>query len=462
MAKKNVRIEHDSIGEIEVPAERLWGAQTQRSTQNFKIWHDKMSLDVIYATAAVKYACAEANYRCGKMSKATKDLIQKVALEIMNGKLDREFPTCAYQAGAGTQTNMNVNEVIARRGNKIAKKTILHENDHCNMSQSTNDVIPTAFNIAALSLLNRKLYPAVDGLIATFKRMEEKYKDVVKLGRTHIQDAVPITFGQEVSGWRASLENAKAMIQLAATTLYTSSLGATAVGTGSTCPLKKGYAKYACAALNKVLKTTKYKVTNNLFQSTWSKDQFVFVSGAVKALAVNMYKISQDVRFLASGPRSGFGEINIPQNEPGSSIMPGKVNPTQCELMSMASDQVFGHDLNIALCAAQANFELNTFGTFLMQNFVQMIGIFSDAINSFNKNCCSGITINEKKMKHYVDNSLMLVTALKDVIGYEKASKIAKNALKKGISLKESAKELKFLTEKEYDKHVNPKKMCHN
>ena len=462
MKKIKYRIEHDSIGDIKVPADRLWGAQTQRSVINFKIWHDKVSLDVIYAVAVVKYACAEANYKCGKLSKFKKDLIQKVCFEILDGKLDKEFPTSAYQGGAGTQTNMNVNEVIARRGNQIARKKILHENDDVNMSQSTNDVIPTAFNIAALYLLRKHLYPAVDGLIETFRKMEQKYKDIVKMGRTHIQDAVPITFGQEVSGWRAAVENGKEMVVVASKSLLVSTLGATAVGTGSTAPLKKGYAKYACDALNRILKTDKFQVTNNMFQSTWSKDQFVFISGAIKALAMNLYKISQDVRFLASGPRSGFGEINIPQNEPGSSIMPGKVNPTQCELMSMACDQVVGHDINISLLASQANFELNTFGTFLMQNFVQMIGIFSDSINSFNKNCCVGITVNANKMKEYLDNSLMLVTALKDVIGYEKSSKIAKNALVKGISLKESAAELGYLTEKEFDKYIDPKKMCYN
>ena len=460
--KLKFRIESDSLGEKKVPANVLWGSQTQRSIENFKIGNDKVSLDLIKAVAVIKYACATANEKCKKLSKKNADLIRKVCVEIMDGKLDSNFPTCAYQAGSGTQTNMNVNEVIAHRANQIVKKDIIHPNDHCNMSQSTNDVYPTAMNITALYLIEKKLFPAVDGLIASMKKLENKYKNVVKMGRTHIQDALPITFGQEVSGWRYSVENAKKMIECTLSYFCELNMGGTAVGTGLTAPNKKGYDKYCVATINEILETKRFKITPNKYHGTWSKDAFVFCHGAIKALAMNLYKVSQDVRFLASGPRCGFGEINIPQNEPGSSIMPGKVNPTQCEGMSMICCQVLGHDNAISMLASQGNFELNTFGTVLMQNFIQSVTLFADMIDSFNKHCVAGITINEKKMKKNCDESLMLVTALKEVIGYHKAAVIANNAFKKGITLKESALELKYVSEEEYDKIMDPKKMVNS
>lgn len=463
------RIEHDSLGEMKVPADKYWGAQTQRSTQNFRISDQKVSLDLIHAFGAVKYAAACANEKCGKLDKKRADLIRKVCIEVMDGKLDENFPTNAYQAGAGTQTNMNVNEVIARRASCLAGKSgFIHENDHVNMSQSTNDAYPTSANLCVVDITERKLIPAIKGLIATYKKLEVQHKDLVKLGRTHIQDAVPITFGQEVSGWRFACENALHMIEEALKFNYVCTMGATAVGTGSTCPLKKGYAKYCNAALNEILAkkfphlSGKFSVCPNLFYSTWSKDGYVFLSGAIKALAMNLYKISMDVRFLASGPRSGFGEINIPQNEPGSSIMPGKVNPTQCEGMSMMCVDVVGKDLVVAWLAGGANFELNTFGTIQMANLINMIDLFSNYINSFNNNCCKGITVNPKKMKYFVDNSLMLVTALKDVIGYHKSAEIALYAQRNDLTLKQAAMKLGYLTEKEYDQYVVPAKMCHN
>lgn len=456
---KKFRIEHDSLGEMQVPSNALWGAQTQRSLKNFQIGHEIVSLDLIKATAIIKSACATANEKCGKLDKKRADLIRKACDEIVKGKLDSNFPTCAYQAGSGTQTNMNVNEVIAHRANQLAKKELVHPNDHCNMSQSTNDVYPTAMNLTALYLVENKLFPAIDGLVASMKKLEVQHKNLIKMGRTHIQDALPITFAQEVSGWRFSIENAKEMIKKTLPFFCDLNMGGTAVGTGCSAPLSKGYDKYCVAAINQLLNTKRFKVTPNKYHGTWSKDAFVFCHGAIKALAMNLYKVAQDVRFMASGPRCGFGEINIPQNEPGSSIMPGKVNPTQCEGMAMICCQVLGHDNAISMLASQGNFELNTFGTVLMQNFIQSVTLFSDMINSFNKNCVSGITVNPKKMKYYVDNSLMLVTALKEVIGYEKAAKIAKLAHKEGTSLKEAAMKLKYCTSAEYDKIVDPKKM---
>ena len=468
--KKGFRVEHDSLGEMLVPTWAYWGAQTARSVKNFKISDQIVSLDLIHAFGAVKHAAATANEKCGKLDHKRAALIRRVCEEIMSGKLDKHFPTNSYQAGAGTQTNMNVNEVIARRASYLAGKPgYVHENDHANMSQSTNDAYPTAANLCAITLVENKLIPAINGLIETYKKLEKKHKDLVKLGRTHIQDAVPITFGQEVSGWRFACENARDMILCARESLYVCTMGATAVGTGSTCPLKKGYAKYCCDALNKVLKGNKYvkvakefEVVPNLFYSTWSKDALIFTHGAIKALAMNLYKISMDVRFLASGPRSGFGEINIPQNEPGSSIMPGKVNPTQCELMSMMTADVVGRDVTVAWLGGGANFELNTFGTIQFANFADSVNRFSNAINSFNKNCCAGITVNPKKMKYYVDNSLMLVTALKDVIGYHKSAEIALYAQRNGLTLKAAAMKLGYISSKDYDKHVVPLKMCHN
>lgn len=465
------RIEHDSLGEMKVPTWALWGAQTQRSTRNFRIADQKVSLDLIHAFGAVKHAAATANEKCGKLDHKRASLIRKACEEVMSGRLDRHFPTNAYQAGAGTQTNMNVNEVIARRACQLAGKDwpYIHENDHVNMSQSTNDAYPTSANLCAIYLVENKLLPALDGLIKTYYKLERKHKHLVKLGRTHIQDAVPITFGQEVSGWRFACENARGMIVKALDSLYYCTMGATAVGTGSTCPLKKGYAKYCCDALNKVLYKNKhysvakkFQVVPNLFYSTWSKDALVFVHGAIKALAMNLYKISMDVRFLASGPRSGFGEINIPQNEPGSSIMPGKVNPTQCEGMSMMCVDVVGRDIVVAWLGGGANFELNTFGTIQFANFANSVNYFANYIESFNKNCCAGITVNPKKMKYYVDNSLMLVTALKDVIGYHKSAEIALYAQRHGLTLKQAAHKLGYISERDYDKHVNPKKMCFN
>jgi len=463
------RVEEDSLGQVYVPADKFWGAQTQRSTQNFKISDQKVSLDLIHAFGLVKHAAATANEKCGKLDKERADLIRHVCEEIFEGKLDDNFPTNAYQAGAGTQTNMNVNEVIARRASFLAHKPgFVHENDHVNMSQSTNDAYPTSANLCVVDIVERKLIPAVQGLIETFKKLEVEHKELVKLGRTHIQDAVPITFGQEVSGWRFACEHAVDMINDALKFNYVCTMGATAVGTGLTCPLKKGYAKYCNDALNKILAakmphlSRKFTVCPNLFYSTWSKDGYVFLSGAIKALAMNLYKISMDVRFLASGPRCGFGEINIPQNEPGSSIMPGKVNPTQCEGMSMMCVDVVGKDLVVSWLAGGANFELNTFGTIQMANLINMIDLFSNYINSFNKNCCAGITVNKKKMQYYVDNSLILVTCLKDVIGYHKCAEISMYAFHHDLTLKEAALKLGYISEEDYDKNMVPLKMCHN
>ncbi|MDR2369808.1 MAG: class II fumarate hydratase [Mycoplasmataceae bacterium] len=459
MAKntKKIRVERDSIGVMEVPVDKYWGAQTQRSLTNFNIGTEIVSLRLIYAVAATKWAAASANEKCKKLDKTRAGLIRQACEEILASKLDENFPTHAYQAGSGTQTNMNVNEVIAHRANEIARKNLVHPNDHCNMSQSTNDVYPTAMNITAIDLTRNLLLPAVNRLITACEKLQERAQNVLKMGRTHIQDALPITFGQEVSGWVYALKNGKHMLQDALKYMFEVNMGGTAVGTGYSAP--KHYDVYCVEFLNKILKSHEFKVTANKYHGTWSKDNFVYLHGAVKALAVNIYKIAQDVRFLASGPRSGFGEITIPANEPGSSIMPGKVNPTQCEGMAMICGQVMGHDTTIAFLASQGNFELNTFGTVLMQNFIQSITLFSEMIDSFDKRCVSGIVINHDRMDHYVRNSLMLVTALADHIGYEKSSEIAKYAYQHKTTLKKAALLLKYVSEAEFDKVVDPKKM---
>ena len=454
------RIEHDSMGEVKVPADRLWAAQTQRSHENFEIGVgiETMPAEIIHAFGVLKKAAAVTNnaLRPEKMTDEKLAAICKACDEVMAGELCGHFPLVVWQTGSGTQSNMNSNEVIANRGNEILGKKLLHPNDDVNMSQSSNDTFPTAMHIAAVLALEEKLIPAVEELIATFIRLEAENEGIVKSGRTHLQDATPIKFSQEISGWRSSLEKDIELIRRSIEPLYELALGGTAVGTGLNTP--PAFAETVAAEVAKI--TEKPFVTAaNKFHALTSKDELVFAHGAVKALACDMMKIANDVRWLASGPRDGLGEIFIPENEPGSSIMPGKVNPTQCEAVTMVAVQVMGNDVAVGMAASQGNFELNVFMPVCAYNFLQSARLLAEAIRSFNKNCAVGITANREKMHHNLHNSLMLVTALNPYIGYENAAKTAKKAYKDNISLKEACVELGFLTEERFDEVFHPEQM---
>lgn len=454
------RIEHDSMGEVKVPADKLWAAQTQRSHENFEIGVgiETMPAEIIHAFGVLKKAAAVTNniLRPEKMTTEKLDAIKTACDEIMAGKLNDNFPLVVWQTGSGTQSNMNANEVIANRGNQLANDKILHPNDDVNMSQSSNDTFPTAMHIAAVLILEDKLIPAVEELIATFKRLEEENEGIVKSGRTHLQDATPITFSQEISGWRSSLEKDVELIKRSIEPLYELALGGTAVGTGLNAP--KAFGETVAKEVENI--TGKPFVTAaNKFHALTSKDEIVFAHGAVKALACDMMKIANDVRWLASGPRDGLGEIFIPENEPGSSIMPGKVNPTQCEAVTMVAVQVMGNDVAVSMAASQGNFELNVFMPVCAYNFLQSARLLAESIRSFNKNCAVGIKANKEKMHHNLHNSLMLVTALNPYIGYENAAKTAKKAFKDNISLKEACVELGFLTPEKFDEVFHPEEM---
>ena len=452
----NDRIERDSMGEVRVPADRYWGAQTQRSYENFKIGTEKMPAEIIRAFAILKKAAALANHRLGKLDGRRLDCIARACDEILAGELDGHFPLVVWQTGSGTQSNMNVNEVIANRGNEIAGEKLLHPNDHVNMSQSSNDTFPTAMHIAAAVELEDRLLPAMDALAATFRRLEAENGDVVKSGRTHLQDAVPITLAQEISGWRTSLERDRALLVSALPPLRELALGGTAVGTGLNAP--KGFDTAVAEAVAEL--TGKPFVTApNKFHALTSKDELVFAHGALKALAADLMKIANDVRWLASGPRCGLGEIAIPANEPGSSIMPGKVNPTQCEAVTMVAVQVMANDVAVGLAASQGNFELNVFMPVCIYNFLQSVRLLGDCIRSFNEHCAAGITANREKCRQNLHNSLMLVTALNPYIGYDNAAKTAKKAYAENISLKEACVALGFLTAEEFDKVFRPEEM---
>ncbi|MGN1357513.1 MAG: class II fumarate hydratase [Succinivibrionaceae bacterium] len=453
------RIEHDSMGEMKVPADRYWGAQTQRSYQNFKIGIEKIPNDVIRAFAVLKKSAAIANNKLNptKMTDQRKDLICQAADEILAGKLEGNFPLAVWQTGSGTQSNMNVNEVIANRGNEIAGEKVLHPNDHCNMSQSSNDTFPTAMHIAAAVSIEDKLLPNIDLLIGTFDRLMKENFGIVKTGRTHLQDAVPIAFSQEISGWKAMLETSKEQIKQTLSGLHQLALGGTAVGTGLNTP--DGFAEEVAAAVAK--ETGKPFVTApNKFHSLTAKDEIVFAHGALKGLAANLMKIANDVRWLSSGPRCGLGEIYIPENEPGSSIMPGKVNPTQCESATMVAVQVMGNDATVGFAASQGNFELNVFMPVIIYNFLQSVNLLADSLKSFNDNCAVGIKPNKEKMHDNLYRSLMLVTSLNPYIGYENAAKTAKKAYKDNISLKEACVELGFLTAEKFDEVFKPEAMA--
>lgn len=451
------RMEHDSMGEVQVPADRYWGAQTQRSYGNFKIGTEKIPAEVITAFSYLKQAAALANFRLGRMSEQQKDLISQVCEEIRAGKLEGNFPLAVWQTGSGTQSNMNVNEVIANRGNEIAGEKILHPNDSCNMSQSSNDTFPTAMHIAAVCEIEDKLLPAIDVLVATFKDLEARYKGIVKSGRTHLQDAVPISFSQEISGWRSSLERDKELIQASIAPLSELALGGTAVGTGLNAP-----ANFDTEAAKAVSELTgkPFITAPNKFHALTSKSELVNAHGALKALAADMMKIANDIRWLASGPRDGLGEITIPANEPGSSIMPGKVNPTQCESVTMVAVQVMANDTAVSMAASQGNFQLNVFMPVIIYNFLQSVRLLSDSLHSFNDHCCIGIEPNREKMHENLYNSLMLVTSLNPYIGYENAAKTAKLAYAENISLKEACVKLGFLTAERFDEVFHPEEMA--
>lgn len=455
------RMEHDSMGEVRVPADRLWGAQTQRSHENFKIGMgiETMPSEIVHAFGILKKAAAMANAEL-KPEKMTAEKLQSISEacdEVISGELNDHFPLVVWQTGSGTQSNMNANEVIANRANQLAGKKLCHPNDDINMSQSSNDTFPTAMHISAVIAVEDKLIPALEKLIATFRRLEAENEGIVKSGRTHLQDATPIRFSQEISGWRSSLERDVELLKLAAAPLHELALGGTAVGTGLNAPA--GFSELVAAKVAEL--TGKPFVTApNKFHALTSKDELVFAHGAIKAAACDMMKIANDVRWLASGPRDGLGEIHIPENEPGSSIMPGKVNPTQCEAVTMVAVQVMGNDTAVAMAASQGNFELNVFMPVAAYNFLQSARLLAEATVSFNDNCAVGITANKDKMYHNLHNSLMLVTALNPYIGYENAAKTAKKAFKDNISLKEACVELGFLTAEQFDEVFHPEQMA--
>ncbi|MCR5707321.1 MAG: class II fumarate hydratase [Ruminococcus sp.] len=455
------RIEHDSMGEVRVPADKYWAAQTERSHENFLIGVgiETMPREITHAFGILKKAAAVANHavKPEKMTDEKLSAISQACDEVISGALNEHFPLVVWQTGSGTQSNMNANEVIANRGNEIAGSKLLHPNDDINMSQSSNDTFPTAMHIAAVIALEDKVIPAIDTLVDTFKRLEAENEGIVKSGRTHLQDATPIKFSQEISGWRASLEKDRKMILSSCEELKELALGGTAVGTGLNAPA--GFAEKSAEAISE-LTGKKFVTAPNKFHSLTSKDEIVFAHGALKALAADMMKIANDVRWLASGPRDGLGEIFIPENEPGSSIMPGKVNPTQCEQVTMVAVQVMGNDVAVGMAASQGNFELNVFMPVCAYNFLQSARLLAESILSFNKNCAVGIKANKEKMHHNLHNSLMLVTALNPYIGYENAAKTAKKAFKDNISLKEACVELGFLTAEKFDEVFHPEEMA--
>lgn len=457
----NYRIEHDSMGEMKVPSDKYWGAQTQRSHENFKIGVgiETMPREIISAFSILKKAAAMANHELApeRMTKEKCQTIAAVCDEIQEGKLWDHFPLVVWQTGSGTQSNMNVNEVIAGRGNELSGSRILHPNDDVNMSQSSNDTFPTALHISCVLLLEKQLIPAARKLAETFQRLEEDNKGIVKSGRTHLQDAVPIAFSQEISGWRTSIERGIEMLELSVKPLKELALGGTAVGTGLNAP--KNFDKLAAEKIS-FISGVDFKTSENKFHALSSRDEIVFAHGAVKALAADMMKIANDVRWLASGPRCGLGEIHIPENEPGSSIMPGKVNPTQCEQVTMVAAQVMGNDVTIGIAASQGNFQLNVFLPVIAYNFIQSARLLAESIISFDENCACGIVANKEKMHENLHRSLMLGTALNPYIGYENVAKCAHKALDENISLKEACIGLGFMTPEEFDNVFHPEEMA--
>ena len=457
----NTRIETDSMGEIEVPAEQLWGAQTQRSLHHFSIGDDLMPLEVIWAFGILKKAAAMTNHELGRLDKDKMELISSAADQVIDGDMFAEFPLHVWQTGSGTQSNMNTNEVIANIANESAgqargTKTPIHPNDHVNMSQSSNDTFPTAMHIAAAENLVHNLIPSVETLTKALAKKSEQFKDIVKIGRTHLQDAVPLTLGQEFSGYVAQLTANSTRLTMVLNDLFKLALGGTAVGTGI-----NSHPKFAKLVAEKIAELTSmpFVTAENKFAELAAHDAIVMASGAVRTLAVSLMKIANDIRWLSSGPRCGLGELSLPKNEPGSSIMPGKVNPTQAEAMTMVCVQVMGNDTAITIAGSQGNFELNVFKPLMIYNFVQSCNLLADACRNFTEFCVDGIEANETNIAHNVNNSLMLVTALSPIIGYDKAAKIAHDAHVNHTTLKEEAIKLGYLTADEFDQHVKPEEM---
>lgn len=448
------------MGEVRVPADRLWGAQTQRSLEHFQIGlpAETMPQEIIYAFGILKKAAARANRELlpERMTAEKLTVIERACDEITDGTLSEQFPLAIWQTGSGTQSNMNANEVIANRGNQLANRRLLHPNDDVNMSQSSNDTFPTAMHMAAVLSVERRLIPAAEQLVQTFLRLERENQDAVKCGRTHLQDATPIRFSQEISGWRSSLEKDIRLLRAALEHLYELALGGTAVGTGLNAP-----EHFDTLAAQKIAELTHlpFVSAENKFHALTSKDELVFAHGAVKALAADLMKIANDIRWLASGPRLGLGEITIPENEPGSSIMPGKVNPTQCEAVTMVAVQVMSNDVAVGLAASQGNFELNVFMPVCADNFLRSVRLLADAISSFDKHCVSGIRANREKMRYNLHHSLMLAAALNPYIGYEKAAEVAKLAHTENISLKDACVKLGFLSAEQFDSVFHPEQM---
>ncbi len=450
------RIEKDSMGEIKVPEEKLWGAQTQRSFENFKIGTEKMPKQVVRAFSIVKKAAALANKELGLLEEKTCKAICTAADEVYAEKLYEHFPLAVWQTGSGTQSNMNMNEVLAHRAMQLDSNLKIHPNDHVNKSQSSNDTFPTAMHIAALMAIEEQLFPALNSLKTTFKDLSEKYRGITKTGRTHLQDATPLTLGQEISAWHRMLEKNETLLKSNITALYEIALGGTAVGTGL-----NTHPKFAETVAKKIADLTKqpFVSAKNKFHALTSLDALVTVHGNLKALAADLMKIANDVRWLASGPRCGIGELQIPENEPGSSIMPGKVNPTQAESLTMVACQIMGNDTTIGMAASQGNFQLNVFLPVTIYNFLQTVSLLADGMTSFNKNCAVGIKPNEERIKQNLNQSLMLVTALNTHIGYDNAAKIAKMAHKENLTLKEAAVKSGLLTAEQFDEFVKPEKM---
>lgn len=454
------RKEHDSMGVVQVPADRYWGAQTQRSRENFPIGVgiETMPEEIILAFGILKQAAARANHilRPEKMTAEKLAVIEKAASEVASGALREHFPLVVWQTGSGTQSNMNANEVISNRANELAGRKLCHPNDDVNMSQSSNDTFPTALHIAAVLSLEGRLIPAAEELVRSLKELEELHRGIIKSGRTHLQDAVPIAFSQEISGWRSSVEKDIELLHLSAGPLHELALGGTAVGTGLNAPA--GFAELAAEKIS-MLTGKPFVTAENKYHALTSRDELVFAHGAVKALAADLMKIANDVRWLASGPRCGLGEIRIPANEPGSSIMPGKVNPTQCEQVTMVAVQVMGNDAAIGIAASQGNFELNVFLPVIAYNFLQSVRLLAESIRAFTENCVRGIRADEEKMRQNLDRSLMTVTALNPIIGYENAAETAKLAYTDNISLRDACMKLGFLTAEQFDAVFHPEEM---
>ncbi|WP_046175421.1 class II fumarate hydratase [Domibacillus indicus] len=452
------RIEHDTIGEMQVPSDKYWGAQTQRSLENFPIGTEKVPLEIIYAFAHLKKAAAIVNGELGKLPEKKMSAISAACDDILSGEVGFEhFPLSVWQTGSGTQSNMNINEVVARRASEIAgKESFIHPNDDVNMSQSSNDTFPTAMHIALYEETEKRLKPALKSFKKTLKEKEKEFMDIIKIGRTHLQDATPLSLGQEISGWRYMISRSQKLIDQAQQELLYLAIGGTAVGTGINADPSFGE-----KTAEQLKKQTGWPFISspNKFHALTSHDEIVFFHGALKALAADAMKIANDVRWLASGPRSGIGELTIPANEPGSSIMPGKVNPTQSEALTMAAVQVFGNDAAVGFAASQGNFELNVFKPVIVYNTLQSIRLLADAISSFNERCAAGIEANTGRIQELMEQSLMLVTALNPHIGYEKAASIAKSAHKNGTTLKEAAVASGYVTEDQYNQWIDPVKM---